>query len=158
MVARTDAELSALSDDFRTFMRNLDVDDKAYATEVLKEALGLKNVRNVQLWYSDTTTYRRICNRKVGTEELESRIAVVESLLNRRQINSPQKQRTSARDPVSDGRVLGRYLADDYTRTALNTLSLTDNDGMTLEYDSDSGSDEGVVTDEDTDEFKDVVS
>ncbi len=145
---------AGLSQQFRDYMNDLDSATRNFAASVLREALGIKNIRNVQLWYATTGTQRNILNRKISTEEYQRREILIQSLIGARPANGLQKSVQKSGNPVAVGRKLSEYIDNPYTRKAL-TLITFQGDSMEIEYDA-YGEDEGGsadLTDDDFEEF-----
>ncbi len=146
-------ELDDLNERFRDFVEPLSSNERTDLTLVIQAAFNIKSERNVRLWWTKATTRRDFLNRNSTRQELEKRYVFLKALLGDFPIRGPQKQAAVSGGPFPRGNKISLYLDDDYTRRAINRITIGLGT-LVIEYDAYCEEDE-YFTDEEVEEFSD---
>ena len=151
----TPADLTTISDAFRTKFQQLEPEYRLEYEQILQSAFGLKNIRNVQLWTRNGTQQRNFLNTSVAPLELEARLTFAMAFLNETPPTSPQKETEITGSAKRKGQRLREYLFNDYTRDAATIITLEGGEILYAYTADSSGGD--LADDELSDEFDDFL-
>lgn len=146
-----------ISDRFRQVCsERLTIENRLEFETLLQRILGIKNLRNVQLWTRYGAVQRNIINRNLGEHELDLRVFLADRFIQNAAPFFPVKTK-SFQLPANDetARKFLLYLNDNWIReycTRIYTTSFF----VIIEYAADSNTDIDQV-DLDSDEFADLV-
>lgn len=150
-------QAGVISDNFRTAVSNrFDSEQRLEFEKLLQISLGIKNLRNVQLWTRFGVSERNFINRNLGEYELDLRSTIAFLVINRSSPSAPTKE-VAFVSPITDfdAKRFVEYLNDEYIRAYSNRL-FPSGRSLILEYLSDSGT-EIEKPNLDSPEFDDVV-
>ena len=148
---------AATSLTFRTVCTlRLTVTQRSNFEYLLQSWLGIKNLRNVQLWTRQGSVTRNFINRNLGEYEMDLRLLIAQVFINNADPQFPVKVKcwtlpidnNSARESFS-------YLTDNYVREYLTRMFFTDF-LFCLEYAADSNTGSERI-DLDSPEFEDIL-
>lgn len=146
-----------ISDRFReTCSQRLTNENRLGFEELLQRILGIKNLRNVQLWTRYGSVQRNIINSRLGEYELDIRVFLADRFVQNATPFFPVKTKAFQLPADSEtARKFLLYLNDNWIReycTRIYTTSFF----VIIEYAADSDSDIDRI-DMDSDEFADVL-
>lgn len=123
---------------------------------VLQGLLGIKNIRNVQLWTRFGVVQRNFINRNLGQYELDLRTFIAEKFINPLEPNFPVKRKPFFL-PITNSELekLNLWLQDNWIRE-YTTRILVDETALIIEYSADSSDDPDEI-DLESPEFEDVI-
>lgn len=150
-------QAGVISDNFRTAVSNrFDLEQRLEFEKLLQISLGIKNLRNVQLWTRFGVSERNFINRNLGEYELDLRTTIAFLVINRATPSAPTKE-VAFVSPVTDfdAKRFVEYLNDEYIKAYSNRI-FPSGRSLILEYLSDSGV-EIEKPNLDSPEFDDVV-
>lgn len=147
-------DYSGLSNQLREYYASLSPSVQGRFLSTVQLTFGIKDIRNVQLWVTQSATRRNFINRSVSPLELEMREAFVRGLINN--VPSPTIQKVSEFPPQPEraARKLRQYLAEDFTREACTSIGFLP-DKVLYTYDADSSAFEDI-DDDASDEFEEI--
>jgi len=123
---------------------------------LLQSWLGIKNLRNVQLWTRPGTQTRDIINSRLGEYELDLRLLITQAFINNADPQFPVKTKCWQLPATNnEARESFGYLNDNYVREYLTRIFFTDF-FFCFEYAMDSSSELERI-DLDSPEFDDVI-
>lgn len=146
-----------ISDNFRIAVTNkFDSEQRLEFERLLQIALGIKNLRNVQLWTRFGSQTRDFVSNRLGEYELDLRTTIAFLIINSSTPSAPTKEIAFV-SPISDfdAKRFVEYLNDEYVRTYANRL-FPSGRALILEYLADSGV-EIEKPDLDSPEFDDLL-
>lgn len=146
-----------ISDNFRVAVTNkFDSEQRLEFERLLQIALGIKNLRNVQLWTRFGSQTRDFISNRLGEYELDLRTTIAFLVINSPFPSAPTKEIAFV-SPISnfDAKRFVEYLNDEYVRAYANRL-FPSGRALILEYLADSGV-EIEKPDLDSPEFDDLL-
>lgn len=146
-----------LSEAFREFCsEELDLPSLRDFETLLQRTLGIANLRNVQLWTRRGAQQRNFLNNRLGEYEYDTRVWIVEKLLNQIEPNFPVKTRV-IREPssIDASNTFRKYINDNWIRE-YTTRIYFENGSFLIEYSADSSNNPDEL-DLDSDEFSDIL-
>lgn len=147
--------MATLSDQFRAYAQTLSGFALAQLESTMQTTFGLKNLRNVQLWTRPGATTRNFINPRVGTLDLDMRIAFAQGILESRTPSFPTKITQFEDFPDKNGLKLREYLSNNYTRSAMARILINPDGSVAFEYDVyGSGFVDEIVDEDDLEEFR----
>lgn len=129
-----------ISDNFRRTVDNrFDSEQRLEFERLLQISLGIKNLRNVQLWTRYGTQERDFINSRLGEYELDLRTTIAFLIINTATPSAPTKEIAFV-SPVNDNdaKRFVTYLTDEFVRAYSNRL-FPSGRALILEYLADSG-------------------
>lgn len=153
-----DSELAeTISNTFRaTIFLRLNNQQRSDFEYLLQSWLGIKNLRNVQLWTRQGAVTRNFINRGLGEVELDLRILIASKFINNAEPTFPIKTKCWFRPlDSSDAQNSFQYLTDNFVREYLTRIFFTEF-SFCLEYAQDSGTPTTEI-DLDSPEFEDLI-
>jgi hypothetical protein len=150
-------EAANLSNLFRSAVTTrLDSGQRGIFESFLQSLLGIRNIRNVQLWTRFGSVQRNFINRNLGQYELDLRTFVASKFVNNLEPNYPVKQKAwlPAIDELAAQSFL-KYFDDNYIKEYSSRLYMAGN-ALVLEYSADSSVNPEEI-DLDSPEFEDVL-
>lgn len=146
-----------ISDNFRVAVANkFDSEQRLEFERLLQIALGIKNLRNVQLWTRFGSQTRDFISSRLGEYELDLRTTIAFLVINSATVSAPTKE-VAFVFPVTDydAKRFVEYLNDEFVRVYANRLFPAGR-ALILEYLADSGV-EVEKPDLDSPEFDDLL-
>lgn len=150
-------QAKVLSDNFRIAVTNrFDSEQRLEFERLLQISLGIKNIRNVQLWTRFGAATRNFISRNLGEYEMDLRTTIAFLVVNNASPSAPVKQVPFV-FPITnfDAERFTGYLNDEYIQAYSNRLYPAGR-ALILEYLADSGV-EIEKPDFDSPEFEDVL-
>lgn len=147
----------ALSDAFREFCSDeLEVIDLRAFESLLQQVFGVQNIRNVQLWTRRGAIQRNFINNRLGEYEYDTRVWIVEKLLNPFVPSFPVKTKVlSTPSSPESANTFRKYINDNWIRE-YGTRIYFENGNLNIEYSADSSNNPDEL-DLESDEFSDVL-
>lgn len=150
-------QAKVISDNFRqTITETFDSEQRLEFERLLQISLGIKNLRNVQLWTRPGVQTRDFISRNLGEYELDFRTTIAFLIINQADPSAPTKE-VAFVFPITDfdAKRFTEYLNDEYIRAYASRL-FPGGRALILEYLADSGV-EIEKPDLDSPEFDDLL-
>jgi hypothetical protein len=153
-----DADLAnAISNTFRvTVINRLNTPQRTFFEQLLQVWLGIKNIRNVQLWTREGAQTRQFINNRLGEVELDLRVFIATKFIQGDFYTSPVKQKCWRMPPTFEiARDSLKWFFDPYIREYCTRIYFADL-FFCIEYAADSNTPPESIN-LDSPEFDDVL-
>lgn len=125
----------ALSNNWRIYCLSLDDASRLQMIASMTAASSVKSERNVRLWYDTGTSYRKILNRTLSSDEYDLRESIIKAALRINNENVPLKTSTGRDNRASNADKFARNVKDAYVGRFIRAVTFNP-DGYSLFYDS----------------------